>query len=468
MCVTLSHVPSSSHCSHINYNSECLRLEFEQFLMKELGAEQEEMDRRNGFWWSPDSRFIAFAEVDAAGIPPFRIMHQGKATVGGDAEEDHAYPFAGHANVSVRLGVVPATGGSVVWMDLVCGLWGEGHEDEEYLARVAWLPNGFLTAQVQNRLQTKLKLLKFDPVTGRRTVLLTEESNIWVNLHDCFTPLQRCSGRLAGGFIWASERTGFRHLYLHDEYGNCLGALTQGSWIVEQVSRVDENAGLVYFTGTYDSPLETHLYSTNLYVDSSQTLAEPKRLTQGAGRHIVVLDHQMQKFVDIHDSLDTPPRVLLCSLDTGKLLVSIYEQPAPAYHARRLQLTPPEFRTLTASDGTPLHGLVYIPDSKQFGRPPYRAVVSVYGGPNVQIVCNSWMNTVDMRAQYLRSRGILVWKVCLFLPGLHLAQATLTSICFLLVNFMIHCSYIIILWLLIDAVYDLLYALLTGALSATC
>lgn len=405
--------------------------------MKGLGAEQEEMDRRNGFWWSPDSRFIAFAEVDAAGIPPFRIMHQGKATVGGDAEEDHAYPFAGHANVSVRLGVVPATGGSVVWMDLVCGLWGEGHEDEEYLARVMWLPNGFLTAQVQNRPQTKLKLLKFDPVTGRRTVLLTEESNIWVNLHDCFTPLHRCSGRLAGGFIWASERTGFRHLYLHDEYGNCLGTLTQGNWIVEQVAGVDENAGLIYFTGTYDSPFETHLYSTNLYVDSSQPPAEPKRLTQGAGRHIVVLDHQMQKFVDIHDSLDTPPRVLLCSLDTGKLLVSIYEQPAPAYHARRLQLTPPEFRTLTASDGTPLHGLVYIPDSKQFGRPPYRAVVSVYGGPNVQIVCNTWMNTVDMRAQYLRSRGILVWKVCLIIPVLHLAHADMTSIYFLLVNFMI-------------------------------
>ncbi|KAG0593108.1 hypothetical protein KC19_1G305300 [Ceratodon purpureus] len=370
---------------------------------------QEEMDRRNGFWWSSDSNYIAFAEVDASRIPPFRIMHQGKATTGGEAEEDHAYPFAGHSNVSVRLGVVPSKGGSVVWMDLEVGLCGEGHDEDEYLARVTWLPNGYLTAQVQNRAQTKLKLLRFDPLSGKRTVLLTEENDIWVNLHDCFTPLRKCYGALAGGFIWASEKTGFRHLYMHDEFGNCVRALTQGSWMVEQVAGIDEDAGLVYFTGTYDSPLETHLYSVSL--DCTQPLAEPKRLTQGAGRHIVVLDHQMKKFVDIHDSLDTPPRLLLRSLDTGKLLVSIYEQPAPTYHARRLQLTPPEFKSLTASDGTVLHGLVYVPDAKQFGRPPYRTVVSVYGGPNVQIVCNSWMNTVDMRAQYLRSRGILVWKL---------------------------------------------------------
>ncbi|XP_024369963.1 uncharacterized protein [Physcomitrium patens] len=371
---------------------------------------QEEMDRRNGFWWSPDSRYIAFAEVDSTRIPPFRIMHQGKASTGGEAEEIHAYPFAGHSNVSVRLGVVPSNGGSVVWMDLEVGLCGEGRDDEEYLARVTWLPNGSLTAQVQNRTQTKLKLLKFDPLTGKRTVLFTEESDVWVNLHDCFTSLRKCHGLLSGGFIWASEKTGFRHLYVHDEFGNCIRALTQGSWMVEQVAGVDEEAGLVYFTGTHDSPLEMHLYSVSL--DCTQpNLVEPKRLTQGAGRHIVVLDHQMKMFVDIHDSLDTPPRLLLRSLDTGKLLVTIYEQPAPTYHTRRLQLTPPEFKSLTASDGTVLHGLVYIPDSKQFGRPPYRTVVSVYGGPNVQVVCNSWMNTVDMRAQYLRSRGILVWKL---------------------------------------------------------
>ncbi|KAG6543978.1 hypothetical protein Mapa_014602 [Marchantia paleacea] len=369
---------------------------------------QEEMERRNGFWWSPDSRHIAFAEVDATGIPSFRIMHQGKATLGGEAEEDHPYPFAGQANVKVRLGVVPVTGGDVSWMQLHCG----EIADEEYMARVMWMPDGFLTVQVQNRAQTKLQLLKFDPVTGSRQTMLTEENDIWVNLHDCFTPLHKGAGRLAGSFIWASERTGFRHLYFYDGSCRCLGALTEGNWAVEQIAGVDENSGTIYFVGTMDCPLDTHLYSTQLFPDFVSPLQRPRRLTQSEGRHIVVLDHQMQRFVDIHDNLDTPPRVLLCSLDDGRIIVPIYEQPAPTPRARKLQLAAPELVEIqTGDDGTILYGALYKPDPNQFGPPPYRTVVSVYGGPNVQTVCNSWMNTVDMRAQYLRSRGILVWKL---------------------------------------------------------
>ncbi|XP_002987827.2 uncharacterized protein LOC9651895 [Selaginella moellendorffii] len=369
---------------------------------------QEEMDRRNGFWWSSDSKFIAFTEVDGSAIPPFRIMHQGKPSVGGDAEEDHAYPFAGQSNVKLRLGVVPvAAAGQITWMDLECGT----SEEEEYLARVMWMPDNSLAVQVLSRDHSKLKLLKFDSRTGRRALLLQETSDVWINLHDCFTPLHKGTGRLAGGFIWASERSGFRHLYLYDGTGFCLGAVTQGQWMVEQIAGVDEEAGVVYFTATLDSPLETHLYSTRLLPAAASGGGHVKRLTRGEGRHLVVLDHQMQHFVDIHDSLERPPCVLLCSLADGRLIVPIFEQPALTPWTRKLRLASPELVQITANDGTSLHGAMYKPDVKEFGPPPYKTVVSVYGGPNVQTVCSSWTNTVDMRAQYLRSRGILVWKL---------------------------------------------------------
>lgn len=372
---------------------------------------QEEMERRNGFWWSPDSKFLAFTEVDASAVPPYRIMHQGKANLGGDSQEDHAYPFAGHANVNVRLGIVPAAGGETIWADLHCGTCTEDQGDEEYLARVTWMPDNILTAQVLNRSHSCLKLCKVDIRSGKREPILIEENETWVNLHDCFTPLQKGTDVLAGGFLWASERSGFRHLYLYDGSGTYLTPLTQGDWMVEQIAGVDEKTGQLYFTATLDSPLETHLYSTKLFPDLSSPLPKPKRLTQGEGRHVVVLDHQLQRFVDMHDSFHTPPCVLLCSLEDGKVLVALYEQPAPTPRARRLQLCAPETVQIAASDGTLLYGAMYKPDVKQFGPPPYRTLVSVYGGPNVQTVCNTWMNTVDMRAQYLRSKGILVWRL---------------------------------------------------------
>ncbi|CAI5967509.1 unnamed protein product [Closterium sp. NIES-65] len=381
-------------------------------------------------------------------------------------------------------------------------------DDEEYLARVSWLPDGRLSAQVQNRRQTRLKLLRFDPTTGSRDLVLTETNPLWVNLHDCFTPLVKSGGELRGGFLWASERTGFRHLYLYAGSGRCVGAVTAGEWMVEQVAGLDEGAGLVYFTGTMDSALESHLYVTSLFggvegagggaglgpalgadkrdafsryeqqqqqqqqqmvpmvLDSVQPTAtsspsstgaaagvaspglpgsnpsapppappaaatalhapssslaptapsslppaRPIRLTQGPGRHLVVLDHSLQRFVDLVDSLDSPPAVRLCCLASGRVLAVIFQQHSPNPRVQRLQLRPPELVEVTAADGTTLHGAIYRPDPAIFGPPPYRTVVSVYGGPHVQTVCESWLSTVDMRAQFLRARGMLVWKL---------------------------------------------------------
>ncbi|KAL7183608.1 hypothetical protein ACSBR2_025908 [Camellia fascicularis] len=372
---------------------------------------QEEMDRKNGYWWSLDSKLIAFTEVDSSEIPLFRIMHQGKNTVGAEAQEDHAYPFVGASNVKVRLGVVSATGGPVTWMDLHCGEKDGANNDEEYLARVNWMHGNILTAQVLNRAHSKLKILRFDIKTGQRKVIMVEEQDTWINLHDCFSPLDKGLAEFSGGFIWASERTGFRHLYLHDMNGACLGSITDGDWMVEQIAGIDEAAGLVYFTGTLDSPLESHLYCAKLIPDGNDSLRAPQRLTHGRGRHMVVLDHQMQRFVDIHDSLDSPPRISLCSLQGGSLIMPLHEQPFTIPRFRRLQLEPPEIIQIQANDGTVLYGALYKPDIAKFGPPPYKTLISVYGGPSVQLVSDSWMNTVDMRAQYFRSKGILVWKM---------------------------------------------------------
>ncbi|KAF7830712.1 Dipeptidyl aminopeptidase 4 [Senna tora] len=371
---------------------------------------QEEMERKAGYWWSPDSEYIAFTEVDYSEIPLFRITRQGEKSVGSEAQEDHAYPFAGASNVKVRLGVVSVFGGSTTWMDLVCG--GKGHEDneEEYLARVKWMPGNILSAQVLNRTHTKIKILQFDITTGERKTLLVEENETWINLHHCFTPLDTRLAEFAGGFVWASEKTGFRHLYIHDASGTCLAPITDGNWMVEKVVGVNEARGLIYFTGTFDGPLESHLYCAQLFVDGSEPLEAPIRITRGKGKHLVVLDHQMERFIDTHESLDDPPQVVLCSLHDGRAIFTLYDQPLPFPRFRRLQLKAPEIVEIQAKDGTPLSGLLYKPDPSRFGPPPYKTMINVYGGPGVQFVSDSWLHTIDMRAQYLRSKGILVWK----------------------------------------------------------
>ena len=376
------------------------------------------MDRKTGYWWSLDSKFIAFTQVDSSEVPLFRIMHQGKSSVGSDAQEDHAYPFAGATNVKVRLGVVSAAGGSITWMDLLCGGSDQANNEEEYLARVHWMLGNNLTAQILNRSHSKLKILKFDIKTGQRKTILVEEARTWVSLHDCFTPLDKGVTRFSGGFIWASEKTGFRHLYLYDANATCLGPLTEGDWMVEQIAGVNEAAGFVYFTGTLDGPLESNLYCAKLFPYGNNPLEPPVRLTHSKGKHVVVLDHHMRTFVDIHDSLNSPPRVLICSLEDGSIITPLFEQPSTIPRFKRLQLEPPELVKIQADDGTTFYGALYKPDVTRFGPPPYKTLINVYGGPCVQLVSDSWINTVDMKAQFLRSQGILVWKVSIFCKNL--------------------------------------------------
>ena len=351
---------------------------------------QEEMGRSHGLWWSRDGLRIAYAEVDERHIPLYRIVHQGSDAVGEGAQEEHRYPFPGARNAVVRLGVVDAGGGPTVWMDT--------GDPDRYLARVHWLPDGGLVAELESRDQLELEVVRFDPATGTGSRQHLEDSEIWVNLHDDFTPVPSEAGAAGSppAWLWSSERTGHRHLELRGPDGALIRLLTSGEWDVDQLEAVDPAGTRAWFTATKDGATERHLYDVPL------AGGPVRRLTLDPGYHAVVTDHSGRAFVDRRSALDLPPRLELRSLDDGRLLTTLFDGRDPRID--RLGLEPPEPITLTAADGTVLHGLVYRPD----GDGPFPTVVSVYGGPHAQRAVNAWGPTVAMRAQGLRRRGLLV------------------------------------------------------------
>ena len=352
---------------------------------------QEEMGRSSGFWWSRDGTSLAYVEVDETHIPIYRIVHQGKDAVGAGAEEDHRYPFAGEANARVRLAVVSADGGPPTWMDL-------GDERDIYLARVQWMPDGSLWVQRQNREQTQLDLLRFDPETGTSTTILSEKTDVWINLHNMLRAIEK--GPLAGKFIWASERTGFQHLYLYGADGALERPLTRGEWMVERIVAVDEEGQRLFFEGTLDGPTERHLYELDL------AGGEPRRLTKEPGMHGTTIDAGFTYFVDSYSALDTPPTIKVKALDSGEVRHVLHEERDPKIDA--LGLKPPTLHTFKTEDGTTLHAAIFEPAGASASSP---IVVSVYGGPHAQRVSNSWGPTVDLRAQHLRQRGYTVLVV---------------------------------------------------------
>jgi dipeptidyl-peptidase 4 len=352
---------------------------------------QEELDRQQGFWWAPDGKRIAFEEVDATHIPVYRIMHQGKDETGPAAQEDHAYPFAGHANAAVRLGVVPAVGGDVLWMDLDTG-------EEHYLARVFWWKDGRLGAVLLNRPQTSADVVAFDPASGTRTTILRETDPYWITL-----TTHHLHELASGQLLWLSERSGFRHVYLCSPQGEIMRQLTTGEWMVDALAGVDEERGLVYVTGTRETPTESHLYAVPL------AGGPPRRLTSEPGMHDVTLDHGARRFVDVRSTLTAPPTVTLRSLEDGAPVLWTVPTPDDPRVAR-FALEPPAIVTLANRHGTPLCGAVYRPPAR-YGPGPYPTIVQVYGGPHVQMVQNSWALTAALQMQYLRQLGFLIFRL---------------------------------------------------------
>ena len=351
---------------------------------------QEELARSEGFWWSPDSHWIAFEEVDETHIPLYRIIHQGKDSTGEEAQEAHHYPFAGQENARVRLGVVSIEGGEPAWMDLDVG-------EESFLGRVFWWKAGGLGAILLNREQTTISLLRFDPRTGARTTVLQEASGYWINL--ARKPIILLED---GRFLWLSERSGFRHIYLYKDDGSLIRQLTDGEWVVDAVRAVDEAGGQVYFVGNREHPTETQLYAVALQGDAV------RRVTPEPGTHQVAVDITRQQCIDVYSALDTPPRVLLRSLADGTVQHTFELLPDP--RIAEFGLEPPELVTLTNREGITLYGALYRPPA-QYGPGPYPTIISVYGGPGPQVVANEWDLTARLDAQYLRSLGFLVFKL---------------------------------------------------------
>jgi dipeptidyl-peptidase-4 len=343
---------------------------------------QEEMRRSRGFWFSKDGKRLAFAQVDERHVPVFRIPHLASKDPH-DAEE-HRYPFTGAENARVRLGVVATSGGPVTWLDTA---------PYEYVARVAWSPAGEVLVQLQNRAQDVLELRAYDPAAGKHRTILTERSASWVNLHDDLRVLE------SGDLLWASERTGWKHLYAVSPDGKSVRAVTSGDWAVDAVLGVTKDA--VTFTGTKDGPTEKHVYRAPLGGGAVE------RLTSPGGIHDGVFAKDGSAWVEHREQRTRPPGVYLRATTRSTGREHPIHEPATG-----IDLPAPELLSFPARDGTTLHAALYRPKTNDalLARPS-PVIACVYGGPHVQYVQDSWGVAVDLRAQYLASRGFAVLKV---------------------------------------------------------
>jgi dipeptidyl-peptidase-4 len=349
---------------------------------------EEEFSIRTGFAWSPDSKHIAYWELDTTMEPRFPITDFIPVL---NPVEWMKYPKAGDANAKVRIGVVPADGGRTVWADL-------GPDHDIYIPRIQWLPDGkTLAIQRLNREQNRLDLLFMDIRKGKTKIVLTEsDSSGWVDCNDMVRFLPD------GRFVWASERSDRMHLILFAPDGTLLRPLTSGDWDVTALAAVSATDGFVYFESTEESVLERHLYRVTL--DGGA----PQKLTTGPGTHRADLSPDQSFFLDSFSNVRTPTRVVLRRSDGSEIRV-MRSGALPALD--EFDLVAPEFLTFRTRDGLDLNAMLFKPAGFDSTR-RYPVLFHTYGGPASQTVFDSWTNGMGSGwHQIMLQHGYLIFAL---------------------------------------------------------
>ena len=344
----------------------------------------EELDLGTAYWWSPDSKRIAYLQLDIAR----EMIYPQVALTGLRAIlEPERYPQAGTANAEVRVGVMPAGGGATHWMDL-------GETRGYLIARVYWTPDSSkLGIERFTRVQNELDLTLADASTGAAKSILHESDPYWINHNDLFHFLSD------GQFIWGSERDGFQHLYLYSPDGKQHKRITEGNWEVTGLAGVDEPRQTLYYVSSEGSPLERQLYSIKF------NGKERKRISEGAGTHAISMSPSTDYYLDTFSSIAQPPRRTVHTRDGAEWSVS---READHRLTDEFEVLPTELITFKGSQGTLFYARLIKPANFRAGE-KYPAIVMVYGGPGAQSVRNSWTGATWDQA--LAQRGFVIWQM---------------------------------------------------------
>ena len=348
---------------------------------------EEELDVRSNYFWSPDSKQIAFLQMDEKKVPEYPIVDY--SGVHGKAD-NQKYPNPGDPNPDVRVGVIDAGSGHAKWITLP-------EMKNGYVPRFGWLKPGLLWIEVLNRAQDKLVLYFADANHGDARTVLTETSDAWVGEREEIYWF-KSGDRL----LLPSWRDGHTHLYLfswdkdHPLSGETklVGQVTKGDFEVSKINYVDESAGLVYFTADPNDPRQRQIFSVKL--DGS----DMKQLSQEAGTHDAIFGPKPQFYVDRYSSLMMPPALSLCN--TGGKCSPFWQ----SKDISGLHLTPPQQFKLKAADGTTtLYGELFMPLGTMDTSVRYPVLMHPYGGPSGQEVRDAWGGNGFLFDEYLARRG---------------------------------------------------------------
>ena len=351
---------------------------------------EEELEVRSNYFWSPDSRRIAYLQSNETPVPEYPIEDWIPTHASVDMQR---YPEPGDPNPVVRIGVVNGGGGKTRWINVPID------NGSDYIPRFGWLNNKALWIEALKRDHKTLTLYFADLTTGETRAVLNETDTKFLDESYDLT-------FFASNFLLTSWRDGHNHIYLYRyDAANPLSSeatlvkqLTTGDWEVAAIAGINEKAQTVYYTSNEGNPRQQHIWVIGLNGEGRRQVS-----TQGEW-HQPLFSPNTNLFVDTISSTLSPPVLALCRHQSD--CDTIWKSPALA-----IALTPPHDVEWKAADGvTTLYGRLFLPADRT-APASVPLITNPYGGPHAQTVTGQWNAHERLFDQALIDQGFAVLHV---------------------------------------------------------
>lgn len=341
--------------------------------------------RYKSFWWSPDSKKIAYMHMDESMVPMFPIYSE---------EGQHGYieqtryPKAGDQNPEVKVGVVNADGGNTVWADF-------SEKTDQYFGMPYWKPDASaLWIQWMPRTQDHLKVYEMNVTDGSKKEIYNETQKTWIDLDDNNRITFLKDGKK---FILQSDASGWMHLYLHDISGKRINAITSGNYTVTNIDWMDENNQTIYFTCRKDNSARFDLYKVKFDGSGLQ------RLTFGDYTHRNIrISPNGSYFITTFSNTSTPDIMSLAN-NKGKIIKELGNAVGEDYINHQLAKT--ELLRVKSEDGKYDLPLRIVWPTNFNRNKKYPVLINIYGGPNAGTVYDGWQ--LNMQQQWYARQDLI-------------------------------------------------------------
>ncbi len=350
---------------------------------------EEEFSFSQGFYWSPDSKKIAFMKFDESKVREFQ-MEEFEGLY--PDWYSFKYPKAGEDNSIVEIYVYDLESGKTVKMDT-------GKETDIYLPRIAWTKDAnVLAIQRLNRHQNHLEILAADASTGKSRVFYDETNEYYIDITDDWHFLE--DGKR---FLMTSERSGYNHIYLCNLDGTEAKQLTNGPWDVTSVYGFDGKE--VYFQAAKNTPVDRQIYAVNLKGKMREVIGRE-------GTNQATFSNDFSYLININSTINQPRQFELYT-NKGKLVRVLEDNHEFAEKLKTFNLGEKKLMKISDPAFTLPDGTQVDVDAWQILPPDfdpskkYPVLIYVYGGPGHQTVSNSWANSDYWWMQLLAQHGII-------------------------------------------------------------